>query len=120
MITHEWANQFARDWIDAWNAHDLDRVLAHYTADFEMSSPYTAKFAGEPSGTLRGRERVRAYWQNALTQFPDLHFELTGVFTGADSIAIHYRGVQGKQVVEVLFFDATKKAYKALAHYDRE
>jgi len=29
----------AREWIDAWNSRDLNRVLALYTADCEMTSP---------------------------------------------------------------------------------
>lgn len=41
------AEQFAADWIDAWNAHDLDRVLAHYSDDFEMSSPVIVQIAGD-------------------------------------------------------------------------
>ena len=43
MITRGQAEKFARDWIESWNAHDLDRILAHYTAGFEMSSPYIFK-----------------------------------------------------------------------------
>lgn len=33
------ARQFTADWIESWNAHDLDRVLSHYADDFKMSSP---------------------------------------------------------------------------------
>jgi ketosteroid isomerase-like protein len=52
------AQHFATEWIAAWNAHDLDRVLSHYANDFEMSSPYIVTFAGEPSGTLVGKPAV--------------------------------------------------------------
>jgi ketosteroid isomerase-like protein len=31
MITKEFAQHFAEDWVASWNAHDLDRVLSHYT-----------------------------------------------------------------------------------------
>jgi ketosteroid isomerase-like protein len=40
MITKEQALDFAHEWVAAWNAHDLERVLSHYTEDFEMSSPF--------------------------------------------------------------------------------
>lgn len=33
-ITQAFAQQFSREWIDAWNAHDLDRVLSHYADAF--------------------------------------------------------------------------------------
>jgi len=39
MIDKEFAEHFAADWIDSWNQHDLERILLHYTDDFEMSSP---------------------------------------------------------------------------------
>ncbi|HEX5049396.1 MAG TPA: nuclear transport factor 2 family protein, partial [Gammaproteobacteria bacterium] len=39
MITQDFAQTFAHEWIDAWNSHDLDRILSHYADDFVMSSP---------------------------------------------------------------------------------
>ncbi len=60
MISRDFADHFARDWIEAWNSHDLDRILAHYTEDFVMSSPYIAQVVGEPSGTLPGRRPCHA------------------------------------------------------------
>ena len=29
-VDSAFAEHFANDWIAAWNAHDLDRVLSHY------------------------------------------------------------------------------------------
>ena len=66
MITQEFARRFASEWIDAWNAHDLERILSHYTDDFTMSSPRIAVVAGEPSGILRGKDAIRAYWKLSL------------------------------------------------------
>jgi len=75
----DFAHRFADEWIAAWNSHDLDRILAHYEDDFEMSSPVIRIVAGEPSGKLRGKTAVGAYWSRALQRSPDLHFELVGV-----------------------------------------
>jgi len=52
MIDKAFAERFAMEWIESWNAHDLDRVLSHYTDDFEMSSPVIPRIAGETSGRL--------------------------------------------------------------------
>jgi hypothetical protein len=51
------ADKFAQEWIAAWNAHDVDRVLTHYTNDFEMTSPVITQVTGEPSGKLKGMAR---------------------------------------------------------------
>lgn len=32
--------RFSESWIDAWNSHDLERILAHYEDDFLLESPH--------------------------------------------------------------------------------
>ena len=118
MISKDWAEQFAKEWVDSWNAHNLERVLSHYAEDFEMSSPFIVGFTGETSGTLKGKSDVGAYSRTALERIPDLHFELLQVFVCVNSITIYYRAVLDKLATEVLFFNPDGKAYKAFAHYD--
>ena len=117
-IDSQAALRFAQEWIEAWNAHDLDAVLSHYTDDFEMSSPFIAAFTGEPSGMLKGKAEVRAYWRKALERIPDLRFELLGAFAGAGSIAVHYKAVLGKLAIEVFLLDGDGRVRRAFAHYD--
>ena len=111
------AQQFAAEWIAAWNSHDLDRILSHYTDDFEMSSPRIVEYLAEPSGTLAGKDNLRAYWTIGLSRNPNLHFTLVEVLAGANSLAIHYRNEKGVAVSEVLFFDSTGRVFRAAAHY---
>jgi len=111
------AMHFATEWIDAWNSHDLDRVLSHYADGFEMSSPYIVVLVGEPSGTLIGKPAVEAYWRKGLSTFPDLHFELLSVLVGANSITLYYKGAGDRLAAEVLHFDAERKVSRAFAHY---
>ena len=111
------AEQFARDWIEAWNSHDLGCVLSHYAEDFEMSSPFIAQIAGEPAGKLRGKASVGAYWKRAIDHIPDLHFELVSVLTGVESVTIYYKGAGGRLAAEVFFFGPNQKVERAVAHY---
>jgi ketosteroid isomerase-like protein len=119
MITDQFAQEFADEWIAAWNSHDLERIFSHYTDDFEMSSPYIVERMGEPSGTLRGKAAIRPYWTPALTSQPPLHFELQQVYAGTDSITIAYRRMDGRLAAEVLFFNNEGKAVKGVAHYTK-
>jgi ketosteroid isomerase-like protein len=119
MMTREQAVRFAEEWVAAWNAHDLDRVLAHYTDDFEMTSPFIVRMLDEPTGTIVGKERVRVYWRRALERMPGLRFEVLDVFAGVDSVVIHYKAVLGLRACEVFQFDGHGKVRKATAHYDR-
>ena len=108
---------FTTDWIDSWNAHDLDRILSHYSDQFEMSSPAIIQVAGEPSGTLQGKVAVRAYWKKALELIPDLQFELLQVLAGVNSITVHYKGARGRLAAEVFHFGPDQKVTRAFAHY---
>ena len=116
-ITKQWADSFAHDWVEAWNAHDLKRVLSHYAEDFEMSSPFIAQFTGEASGSLSGKARVSAYWQTALQKMPNLRFDLQSVLVGVSSIVIYYRTNFGRRTAEALFFNQAGLVYRAAAHY---
>lgn len=108
--------QFAESWIEAWNRHDLDAVLAHYSDDFEFSSPLIRQFAGEVSGRLTGKEAVRAYWQTSLSSLPDLHFELVDVLAGIDRLVILYRGHRGL-AAEVFELDTDGQVERGQALY---
>lgn len=112
------AQAFAQEWVDSWNSHDLDRILSHYADDFQMTSPFIVQLMNEPSGTLKGKEKVRAYWASALKRIPDLHFDLIEVLTSVDSITIYYHAVLGKRAAEVLCFDENGKVKRAIAHYN--
>lgn len=103
MIDRAWARAFAAEWIDAWNSHDLDRILSHYTDDFEMSSPLIVERMGIAEGVLRGKQSVRPYWQRGLDAHPPLHFELRDVLVGVNTIVIYYRSTtRDRMVAEVL------------------
>jgi ketosteroid isomerase-like protein len=111
------AQHFASEWIDAWNGHDLERILPHYADDFEMTSPMVVQLMGEPTGTLRGKTKVGAYWQKALALVPDLKFELLSVLVGVNSVTINYLGLRGRLSAEVFHLDAHNKVIRAFAHY---
>jgi ketosteroid isomerase-like protein len=92
----------AASWAEAWNAHDVDAVLAHFADDVVFTSPVAARVVPESAGILRGKPALRAYWSAALARVPDLHFEVLGVYAGVDHVVINYRNHLGGLVCEVL------------------
>lgn len=111
------AQQFGHEWIEAWNSHNIDVILSHYTEDFELSSPIIKIIANEESGMLKGKEAIKEYWLKAFQLIPDLHFEFINAFTGVDSVIVNYRGHRGLSS-EVFFFNDLGKVYKSCAHYE--
>lgn len=112
-------NKFAQEWIAAWNAHDIEAVLTHYTDDFVLSTPMAAKVVPESKGIVSGKAAVRSYWTAALKRIPDLHFELINVLTGINALTIYYTNTAtGKTSAEVLQLNDEGKVDRAFVFYD--
>lgn len=111
------AEKFAKEWVYSWNSHDLDEIMKHYSDDIEMTTPMIKLAAGIESGSLQGKEQVRAYCKRALSKIIDLHFELVDVTSGVDSVVLYYKSVINKMAIEVMFFDQNGLVNKMIAHY---
>lgn len=111
------AQHFAQEWVTAWNSHDLEKILHHYSDDFSITTPMIKIAMGVETGTLSGKDNIREYWAAALKKIPDLHFKLVDVTTSVDSIALYYHSVMNKMAIEVMFFNAEGKVNKVIAHY---
>ncbi|QNQ07598.1 nuclear transport factor 2 family protein [Sphingomonas alpina] len=101
-------SSFAAEWCDAWNAHDLERVLDHFHDDVLFTSPVAAAILPETRGQVHGEDALRAYWSEGLRRIPDLHFTVEQVFAGVDTVVIQYRNQKGVSVSEVLIFDGDR------------
>ena len=62
MITNETALKLGHDWVAAWNAHDLDAVLAHYTDDFTIKTPIAAVMVPGTNGIGNIHILTRVTW----------------------------------------------------------
>jgi hypothetical protein len=100
----EAAVRFAEEWEAAWNAHDLDRLLSHYTDDVVFQSPYIVHRLHEPSGEVRGKEALRDYFGSGLEAQPELAFTVDGIRLSVDTLVINYRNERGHAISEVLRF----------------
>lgn len=109
MLDNDWAQQWAQEWIAAFNSHDLDRIFALYDNEFTMHSPYIIERMGQPSGQLTGKKAVAPYWQKSLALQPPIQFELIDVFVGVAQLSVVYRNIGRKVVCESFRFNADGK-----------
>jgi hypothetical protein len=79
-------------------------------------SPFAAR-AGAPGGVIRGLPALRDYFGRALQAFPELHFEPFAALAGVDSVALHYRSVEGREAIEVMELDPDHQVRRVAAHY---
>ncbi len=117
-MNNSFAIKFAKEWAEAWNSHDINKILSHYAEDFEMSSPVITQICNEPSGKLKGKKKIKEYWLKALKLNPNLSFEIVSVFTGVKSIIIHYKGHRGLSA-EIFHFNENSMVTKSCAHYEQ-
>jgi hypothetical protein len=71
----------------------------------------------EASGTLKGKVAMREYWGIGLDARPPLKFELLGVHVGIDSIAILYRSIGRRFVIELLTLNDYREIIRGSALY---
>jgi ketosteroid isomerase-like protein len=50
---------FSRQWVAAWNAHDVEAVLEHFHDDVVFTSPVAAKLLPNTHGVVRGKPALR-------------------------------------------------------------
>lgn len=117
-MTNEFATAFARDWIEAWNSHDIEKILSHYSEDFMIETPMAIKLYPQSNGTVVGKSEVRKYWTIGLERSPNLKFELLDLLIGVNSIGLYlFNTSSNKKSVELMSFNNETKVNKAIVTY---
>jgi predicted ester cyclase len=112
------AREFAQDWVDAWNSHDLERILTHYDDQVLLVSPIALKLLGDE--TVRGKAALREYFLRGLAAFPDLRFNLIETLWGTETIVVYYvNNVRGSKTAEVMLLNPAGKIRRVWANYDQ-
>ena len=106
-----------RDWVDAWNARDLERVLTLYDEAALMTSDRIPMLGFDASGTVLGKDALRTYWGKALGLVPDLRFTLIDTYVSPDSVVVFYQNERGDRICEYLRLDAAGKIRQGSANH---
>jgi len=117
MVTSAETHAFARHWIEAWNDHDLERILAHYADDVVFSSPFIQTIGASPSGAIVGTKALLGYFTAALATYPTLTFHLHAVFRGIDTVTLLYESVNGLLAAETMILNQQHQVSRVLAQY---
>ncbi|MGB3525190.1 MAG: nuclear transport factor 2 family protein [Flavobacteriales bacterium] len=89
--------RIAEEWFDAFNAHDLEKLLALYADDARHYSPKLKVRRPETNGYIVGKEALREWWQDAFDQLPTLWYERTYWLADEEAVFMEYiRHVEGE------------------------
>ena len=116
-MTTDDAWKLANHWVEAWNAHDLDLIMAHYDDAIELTSPVAAQLLGTPDGKVVGKANLRAYFQRGLEAYPELRFRLENVFCGINSIVLLYANQMQTRTAEFMELTPIGKVARVVANY---
>jgi SnoaL-like protein len=116
-MTEAQANHFAQEWVAAWNSHDLERILGHYSDDIELTSPLVQQIVGAGEPVVRGKAALRAYFRRGLEAYPNLRFTLWGAYPGVESVVLHYESVRGLRSAEWMRLNDSGRVCQVVAHY---
>jgi predicted ester cyclase len=116
-VTRDDAWNFAKHWVTAWNAHDLDSIMSHYEDAIELTSPVVAQLLGIPDGKVVGKANLKAYFQRGLEAYPELNFRLEDVLSGINSVTLYYTNQKGTRTGEFMELSANGKVMRVVAHY---
>jgi ketosteroid isomerase-like protein len=118
MHDKEQAMKFAADWIEAWNAHDLEAIMSHYDDKVVLISPVAQKIMKIPSGMVKGKEALRVYFTKGLAVRPDLRFEFIDVMWGINSLVVYYKNQKDAKAGEFMELSPAGKIIRVVANYN--
>ncbi len=114
------AREFAQEWVNAWNSHDLEKILDHYDDDVTLISPVALKLLNNGDGVVGGKAALRDYFRRGLEAYPELRFELLDVLWGLETIVLYYANkVRGSKTAEVMQMTPSGKVQRVWANYDQ-
>ncbi|MEP6860537.1 MAG: nuclear transport factor 2 family protein [Deltaproteobacteria bacterium] len=87
----------AETWLAAFEARDLDALLALYGDDATHQSPKIRALHPDTGGKLVGKAAMRAWWADSFARLPSLRYIQTSITADPDSVLLEYlRRVDGE------------------------
>jgi hypothetical protein len=77
-------------WFEAFNAHNLEKLLSLYDDDAQHYSPKLKIRQPETNGLVSGKEALRSWWQDAFDRLPTLHYKVTSLTSNLDRVFMEY------------------------------
>jgi ketosteroid isomerase-like protein len=117
MLSREKAERLAKHWIESWNAHDIEAIMAHYADDVELISPVAVQILNRPNGRVVGKKDLRDYFKKGLEAYPDLHFVLKDIMCGIASLVLYYTNQKGTHTGEYMEVSGKGLISRVVANY---
>ena len=91
--------------------------MSHYAEDVVLVSPIAARLLNDPSGRVKGRDALRAYFEKGLQAYPNLKFDLLDTMWGLSTVVLYYGNQKGTKTAECMEIDLNGKIVRVVANY---
>lgn len=94
--------QIALKWFEAFNEHDLEKLLSLYDDNAEHYSPKLKVRMPETEGLIKGKPALREWWKDAFDRLPTLKYEVKKLTADEEQVFMEYvRHVSGEYDLSV-------------------
>ena len=98
--------EIALKWINAFNEHDIEKLLKLYAEDAIHLSPKLKIREHQTNGLIKGKSLLRSWWADAFARLPLLQYQLQNLIITDEQVLMEYlRKVPGDEdmmVAEIL------------------
>ncbi|GAB1446220.1 MAG: nuclear transport factor 2 family protein [Cyclobacteriaceae bacterium] len=89
-MTNNELNRTALEWFEAFNQHDLEKLLRLYHEEAEHYSPKLKVKYPETLGLIKGKEALRNWWQEAFERLPSLQYKMLHLISHENRVFMDY------------------------------
>ena len=113
-------DSIAFKWFEAFNEHNLEKLLSLYDDKAQHYSPKLKLKHPETNGLISGKEALRTWWNDAFKNLPTLKYEVKSLTSNEYRVFMEYiRKVEGEQdmmVAELLQIEEGKIIFSKVYH----
>jgi len=113
-------DSIAFKWFDAFNEHNIEKLLQLYDDKAQHYSPKLKIKYPETDGLISGKEALHTWWQDAFDQMPSLRYEVKSLTSNEYRVFMEYvRKVDGESdtmIAEVLQIENGKINFSKVYH----
>jgi hypothetical protein len=92
----------ARQWFDAFNEHNLEKLLSLYSEDAQHYSPKLKIRNPESNGLIKGKDSLRLWWKDSFERLPSLKYVPKKFIADNSGIFMEYeRYVDGEESMTI-------------------
>lgn len=101
MNTHP-NKHIALKWFEAFNEHNLEKLLSLYHDQAQHYSPKLKVRLPETKGLIKGKNALRTWWKDAFDRLPELRYEVIKLTADDEQVFMEYiRHVPGEEDLAV-------------------